>query len=82
MRTVVLAILGTLAACAPQAPRAPMVTTAAGRECVQTCRSLYGDCMGAISVGGNYWSFNQPNSHGQARNCDENLAACYVTCAT
>ena len=82
MRTVLLAILGTLAACAPPPPHAPTVTTAAGRECVQTCRSLHSDCLGAIGVGGNYWSFNQPNSHGQARNCDENLAACYATCST
>jgi hypothetical protein len=80
MRTVLLAALGTLAACAPSPMHAPAVTTAAGRECVQTCRSLYNVCVGELQVGGNYWSFNQPNSLGDVRNCDENLAGCYATC--
>jgi hypothetical protein len=80
MRRVLLAMLGVLAACAPPTPKAPTVTTAAGRECVSTCRSIYNVCVGELSVGGNYWSFNQPNSLGESRNCDESLAACYATC--
>jgi hypothetical protein len=80
VRMLLLAALASLAACAPPPVHAPTVTTGAGRECVQTCKSLHNVCIGELRVGGNYWSFNQPNSHGEVRSCDENLASCYATC--
>jgi hypothetical protein len=82
MRRVLLAIVGVLAACAPPTPKAPRVTTAAGRECVSTCKSIYNVCVGELRVGGNYWSVNQPNSFGEVKNCDDSLASCYTTCAS
>jgi hypothetical protein len=60
---VLIATVILLVACAHVAPTpgVPPVTSAEGRQCVQTCQALYNQCASGanseIMVGGNYWGY-------------------------
>jgi hypothetical protein len=57
----------------------PPVQTAQGRTCVQTCQSLYNECMtgsvGGLGIGG-----PAPGRGKFVNACRENLNGCYGAC--
>ena len=75
-----LLLLILLTACETPMPKAPLVTSDTGAQCVDHCQGRYESCITNTASEGRGGIASRMNNREARDACRDNLGACYQTC--